>query len=71
MKRDRLAASTNQDPKGEIERQLRHLLGQVMRETGELHQLILRSISEIVFITDNLGVLTFVSPNVKEIFGYS
>ena len=71
MKKDRLASSTNQDPKVEIESQLRQLLGQVMRESGELHRLILSSISEIVFITDNSGVLTFVSPNVKETFGYS
>ena len=71
MKRDRLASPTNQDPKVEIESQLRHLLGEVMRESGELHRLILSSISEIIFITDNSGVLTFVSPNVKETFGYS
>jgi PAS domain S-box-containing protein len=71
MKRDRLASPTNQDPKVEIENQLRHLLGEVMRESGELHRLILSSISEIIFITDNSGVLTFVSPNVKENFGYS
>lgn len=71
MKRDRLASPTNQDPKVEIESQLRHLLGQVMCESGELHRLILSSISEIVFITDNSGVLTFVSPNVQETLGYS
>lgn len=71
MKRDRLASPTDQDPKVEIESQLRHLLGEVMRESGELHRLILSSISEIVFITDNSGLLTFVSPNVKETFGYS
>ena len=71
MKRDRLASPTNQDPRVEIESQLRHLLGEVMRESGELHRLILSSISEIVFITDNSGVLTFVSPNVKETLGYS
>ncbi|HEY9607840.1 PAS domain S-box protein [Allocoleopsis sp.] len=71
MKRDRLASPTHQDPKVEIESQLRHLLGQVMCESGELHRLILSSISEIIFITDNSGVLTFVSPNVQETFGYS
>lgn len=71
MKRERLASPTDQDPRVEIESQLRHLLGEVMRESGELHRLILSSISEIVFITDNSGVLTFVSPNVKETFGYS
>lgn len=71
MKRDRLASPTNQDPKVEIESQLRQLLGQVMCESGELHRLILCSISEIVFITDNSGVLTFVSPNVQESIGYS
>jgi PAS domain S-box-containing protein len=42
-----------------------------MCESGELHRLILSSISEIVFITDNSGVLTFVSPNVQESLGYS
>jgi PAS domain S-box-containing protein len=71
MKRDRIASPTHQDPKVEIESQLRHLLGQVMCESGELHRLILSSISEIVFITDNSGVLTFISPNVKETLGYS
>src|SRR5919202_203133 len=71
MTRERLVSSTDQDPKMAIESQLRNVLGQVMRESGELHRLILSSISEIVFITDNAGVLTFVSPNVKETFGYS
>lgn len=71
MKKDRLASPTNQDPRVEIESKLRHLLGEVMRESGELHRLILSSISEIVLITDNSGGLTFVSPNVKETLGYS
>jgi PAS domain S-box-containing protein len=71
MTRERLVSRTDQDPKVAIESQLRNVLGQVMRESGELHRLILSSISEIVFITDNSGVLTFVSPNVKETFGYS
>ncbi|MGB7445033.1 MAG: ATP-binding protein [Coleofasciculaceae cyanobacterium] len=49
----------------------KHLLKRIIRESEELNYLILSNISETVFITDNQGFLTFISPNVERMFGYS
>ncbi|MEW6494749.1 MAG: PAS domain S-box protein, partial [Cyanobacteriota bacterium] len=46
---------------------LQHPIG----ETEELYQLIFSHISDVVFITDKVGVLLFISPNVEQIWGYS
>lgn len=42
-----------------------------LRESEELHRIVLGNISDAVFITDNKGDFTFVCPNVDVIFGYS
>jgi PAS domain S-box-containing protein len=42
-----------------------------LRESEELHRVILSSISDAVFITDSDGRFTFVCPNVYTILGYS
>ena len=42
-----------------------------LRESGELHRIILNNISDALFITDNAGQPTFVCPNVAGIFGLS
>ncbi len=39
--------------------------------SDEIHRIILSSISDAVFITDEDGALTFICPNVAVIFGYS
>lgn len=45
---------------------------QTARHEGEgLHRIVLSSISDAVFITDDTGVFTFVCPNVSVIFGFS
>lgn len=42
-----------------------------LRESEELHRLVLNSISEAVFVTDDAGDFTYVGPNVDVIFGLS
>jgi PAS domain S-box-containing protein len=44
---------------------------EALRESESLYQTTLRNISDTVFITDNTGTFTFISPNVEVIFGYS
>ena len=41
------------------------------RQSEELHRITLSNISDVVFITDNTGNFTFISPNAAVIFGYS
>ena len=79
MTRDRQASQPRKDsklapetPQRQVDSTVeRHRLEQVMRESDELHRLILSNISETVFITDSAGIFTFISPNVERIFGYS
>jgi PAS domain S-box-containing protein len=47
------------------------LAKEALRESEELHRIVLSSISDAVFITDDEGAFTFVCPNVSAIFGYS
>ena len=42
-----------------------------LRESEELHRIILLSMSDAVFITDDCGRFTFVCPNAHVIFGYT
>jgi len=42
-----------------------------LRESEELHRIILLSMSDAVFITDDEGVFTFICPNADVIFGYA
>lgn len=42
-----------------------------LRESEELHRIVLSAISDAVFITDDTGAFTYICPNVSEIFGYS
>lgn len=42
-----------------------------LRESEELHRIVLSAISNAVFITDDTGAFTYICPNVSEIFGYS
>ncbi len=44
---------------------------EALRESEELHRITLANISDAVFITDDVGVFTYICPNVKRIFGYS
>ena len=44
---------------------------EALRESEELHRIILSNISDAVFITDNNGDFTYICPNVRAIFGYS
>ena len=44
---------------------------EALRESEDLHRIILSNISDTVFLTDNQGKFTFVCPNVHTIFGYS
>ncbi|MCP4419619.1 MAG: PAS domain S-box protein [Chloroflexi bacterium] len=44
---------------------------EALRESEELHRLTLSAISDAVFITDDAGDFTFISPNVNFIFNYS
>lgn len=48
-----------------------HAHGSDCRESEELHRLVLESISDAVFVTDDDGAFTFVCPNAHVIFGYS
>ena len=45
--------------------------GEALRESEELHRITLSRISDAVFITDDVGALFFICPNVEVIFGYS
>ena len=42
-----------------------------LRETEELSVIILSSISDAVIVTDDDGLFRYVSPSVKEVFGYT
>ncbi len=42
-----------------------------LKESEELHRIILRSISDAIFITDNSGAFTYISPNIETSFGIS
>lgn len=42
-----------------------------LRQSEELHRIILCNISDAVFITDSIGAFTYVCPNGNVIFGYS
>jgi PAS domain S-box-containing protein len=44
---------------------------EALQESEELHRITLSNISDTVFITNNIGDFTFISPNVEVIFGYS
>jgi len=44
---------------------------QALRDSEELHRATLSSISDAVFMTDDLGSFTYVCPNVDVIFGYT
>jgi PAS domain S-box-containing protein len=52
------------------EQHMEQLSGSVT-ESLELYHLVLSNISDTVFLTDRTGVFTFVSPNVKHLFGYT
>ena len=45
--------------------------GQALRESEELHRVILENVSDAVFLTDDQAAFTFVCPNCDMIFGYS
>ncbi len=42
-----------------------------LKDSEELHRITLGSISDAVFITDDVGSFTFICPNVNVIFGYN
>ncbi len=44
---------------------------EALAESEELHRVTLNSISDAVFITDDLGAFVYVCPNARNIFGYS
>ena len=44
---------------------------EALRESEELHRIILNNISDAVFITDSEGKFTFICPNANIIFGYT
>jgi PAS domain S-box-containing protein len=44
---------------------------EMLSESEELHRIILASISDAVFITNEVGFFTYICPNVSIIFGYS
>jgi PAS domain S-box-containing protein len=46
------------------------LLDALRHPSEEVHQVVLSSISDAVFITDDGGSFTYICPNVKTIFGY-
>lgn len=41
------------------------------RETGKFYRKILNNFADVVFITDDFGAFTFISPSVRSIWGYS
>jgi PAS domain S-box-containing protein len=43
---------------------------EALRQSEELHRIILTNISDSVFLTDDEGRFTFICPNVDNIFGY-
>ncbi len=49
----------------------KHDMERRLRESEELHRLVLSNISDAVFITDEKGAFTFICPNVETIFGYT
>jgi PAS domain S-box-containing protein len=52
-------------------RQKRIGIEEKLRQSEELHRIILTNISDSVFLTDDSGAFTFICPNVDNIFGYS
>ncbi|MDM8530983.1 HD domain-containing phosphohydrolase [Anaerolineales bacterium HSG25] len=54
----------------EQETEFQQLL-KTLRESEDLHRIILGSISDAVFITDDQGNFTYICPNAEVIFGYS
>jgi PAS domain S-box-containing protein len=50
---------------------MRRRAEKALRESEDLHKVILSNISDTVFLTNNQGNFTFVCPNVHTIFGYS
>jgi PAS domain S-box-containing protein len=44
---------------------------EALRQSEELHRIILTNISDSVFLTDAKGQFTFICPNVDNIFGYT
>jgi PAS domain S-box-containing protein len=44
---------------------------QALRDSEELHRVVLTNMSDAVFLTDDTGRFTFVCPNVDIIFGYA
>jgi PAS domain S-box-containing protein len=46
------------------------LAAQALRESEELHRVTLLNMSDAVFITNDLGIFTFICPNADLIFGY-
>ena len=44
---------------------------EALRESEDLHRVILENISDAVFLTDDAGTFTFVCPNCDVIFGHS
>jgi len=55
----------------QTQKQLHTWASESQAQTEALHEIILSTISDAVFITDDLGNFTFVCPNVHVIFGYS
>ena len=49
----------------------RKMADEALRESEELHRIILSNISDAVFITDDKGDFTYICPNVSVIFGRS
>ncbi len=49
----------------------KHDMEKRLRESEELHRLVLSNISDAVFVTDEKGAFTFICPNVEHIFGYT
>ncbi len=47
----------------------RKMADEALRESEELHRIILSNISDAVFITDDKGYFTYICPNVSVIFG--
>ncbi len=45
--------------------------GQELRESQDIHRVILENVSDAVFLTDNDEAFTFICPNCNVIFGYS
>jgi PAS domain S-box-containing protein len=60
-----------QAPKSRSSRSRLREIEEALRQSEELHRIILTNISDSVFLTDSEGKFTFICPNVDNIFGYS